>query len=122
EPHDPAPLMGAAAQGRLEVVEALVAVGADVNAQAEALSGDLDQFPFLDGFFADARLTALTPLAYAALYGQHQVYDYLAPKTHARWRREAEALRPARGGVPDPGVRAYLPPQKSTSARQAAGA
>lgn len=70
EASDPTPLMVAAARGRLDIVEVLARAGADVNAVAEDHSGDLDQFPFLDELFGTARLTALTALAYAALYGQ----------------------------------------------------
>src|SRR5262245_56768432 len=87
--NDPTPLMAAAARGRLDVVEALVTSGADVNALAEDLSGELDQFPFLDDFFANARLTGLTALAYATLYGHEQVCDYLAPRTSSHLRQEA---------------------------------
>jgi hypothetical protein len=119
EADEPTPLMAAAARGRLGVVEVLVGAGADVNALAEDLSGELDQFGFLDDFFADARLTALTALAYAALYGQDQVYQHLAPKTDPSLRQEADALRQARAEYPSPDVRSYLAPAKPKPARQA---
>jgi hypothetical protein len=119
EENDPTPLMIAAARGRLDVVELLVGAGADVNAEAEDSSGELDQFPFLDDLFADGRLTALTTLAYAALYGQEQVYDYLASRTAPRLRQEAEALRQARAEHPALVPRPYLEPEKPKSARQA---
>jgi hypothetical protein len=119
EADEPTPLMAAAARGRLDVAEMLVSAGADVNALAEDLSGELHQFPFLDDFFANARLTALTALAYAALYGQEQVYHYLAPRTAPRLRQEAEALRRARAEYPGLAPRPYLAPKKPESARQA---
>jgi hypothetical protein len=119
EADEPTPLMVAAARGRLDVVEALVDSGADVNALAEDQSGELDQFPFFDDFFANARLTALTALAYAALYGQEQVYDYLAPRTAPRLRQEAETLQRARAEHPGLAPRPYLAPAKPRSARQA---
>src|SRR5436305_968444 len=62
EADDPTPLMAAAARGRLDVVEVLVGAGADVNAEADDQYGELEQFPFLDDLFANARLTALTAL------------------------------------------------------------
>ncbi len=120
EANDPTPLMVAAARGRLDVVELMVSAGADVSALAEDLYGELDQFPFLDDLFAVARLTALTALAYAALYGHEAVYHYLAPRTAPRLRQEAEALRRARTEHPAVAARPYLAPEKPRSARQAA--
>jgi hypothetical protein len=120
EANDPTPLMMAAARGRLEVVKVLVNAGADVNALAEDPYGELDPFPFLDDFFAAARVTALTALAYAALYGHEHVYHYLSPRTAPRLRQEAEALRQARAEHPTVVRRPYLAPKKPKSARQAA--
>jgi hypothetical protein len=117
EADDPTPLMMAAAWGRLEAVEALVDSRADVDALAEDLTGELDQFPFLDDFCAEGRLSGLTALAYAALYGSDQVYEYLTMRTKPGLRAEAEALRRARaesGFVPRP----YGAPKKPKSARQ----
>jgi hypothetical protein len=119
EANDPTPLMAAAALGRLDVIEILVGAGAAVNAEAEDESGELDQFPFLDGFLSSARLTALTALAYAALYGQEQVYHYLASRTAPRLRQEAMALRQAWAEHPALAPRPYLAPKKSKSATQA---
>jgi hypothetical protein len=119
EANDPTPLMVAAARDRLDIVEVLVRAGADVNALAEDHSAELDQFPFLDNLFAAARLTALTALAYAALYGHEEVYHYLAPRTDPRLRQEAEALRQARAEHPAPVPQPYLAPEKPKSARQA---
>jgi len=119
EPDDPTPLMAAAARGRLDVVEVLVGAGADANAMAEDQSGELDQFPFLDDFFSSSRLSALTPLAYAALYDNEPVYSYLAPHTAPHLRREAEGLRQARTEHPELAPRPYLAPDKLKSSRQA---
>ena len=119
EINDPTPLMIAAARGQLDVVEVLVSAGADVNALAEDFTGELDQFPFLDDLFAESRLTAMTALAYAALYGQEQVFHYLAPRTAPSLRQEAEALRQAKAAHPDVVPRPYLEPKKPKSAREA---
>src|SRR5690349_15358085 len=89
-------LMIAASGGRLDIVELLIEAGADPNAMAEDLSGDLDRFSFLDDLFAQAKLHAMFPLAYAALYGHQSVYDYLAPLTSAKLRRQAEEVQHAR--------------------------
>jgi hypothetical protein len=119
EVDDPTPLMAATARGRLDVVEILVGAGADVNALAEDQSGELDQFSFLEKLFANARLTALTALAYAALYGHDPVYGYLVPRTAPYLRQEAEAIRHTRAEYPDIAPRPYLAPDKPKSARQA---
>jgi hypothetical protein len=119
EPDEPTPLMVAAARGRLDVVEVLVGAGADVNALADDSYGELDQFTFLDHLAADARFTAPTALALAALYGQEQVYEFLAPRTAPRLRREAEAVRRARAEHPGVVPRPYLEPDKPKSVRQA---
>ena len=119
EINDPTPLMIAAARGQRDVVEVLVSAGADVNALAEDFTGELDQFPFLDDLFAESRLTAMTALAYAALYGQEQVFHYLAPRTAPSLRQEAEALRQAKAAHPDVVPRPYLEPKKPKSAREA---
>ncbi len=119
EADEPTPLMAAAARGRLDVAEVLVGAGADVNAEVEDPCGELDQFPFLDDLFGNARLTALTALALAALYGQEQVYDYLAPRTAPHLRQEAEAVRQARAEHPGPAPRPYLTPDEPKSAGKA---
>src|SRR5689334_14098286 len=56
---DPTPLMIAAARGRLDIVEALVAAGADVNAGVDDQSDELEQFPFLDQLYGEAELHCL---------------------------------------------------------------
>jgi hypothetical protein len=117
---DPSPLMAAAARGRLDVVEVLVNAGADVNAEADDQSGELDQFPYLDGLLEAGRLTAITALAYAALYGQEQIYQFLAPRTAPHLRGEAAAILRARAEHPDFVPRPYLAPEKPKSASQAA--
>jgi hypothetical protein len=93
EADDPTPLVAAAATGRLDVVEALVQAGADVNIVVDDLSGELDQFPFLDELFAVGRLSGITPLTHAVLYRQERVRDYLAPLTATQLRSEAGAIR-----------------------------
>jgi hypothetical protein len=118
EENDPTPLKVAAAHGRLDIVKALVDAGADVNALAEDHSGELDQFPFIDELFADAWLTALTALAYAALYREEQVYRYLALRTAPELRREAEAVRRARAEYPTVEARPYPLPETPKSSRQ----
>jgi hypothetical protein len=120
EAKDPTPLMAAAARGRLDVVKVLVHAGADVNAVAEDHTGELDQFPFLDELFATGRLSGLSPLVAAALYGQEQVYHYLAPRTAALLRREAEAIQAARVAQPGFVPRPYLEPEKPPSTSQRA--
>jgi hypothetical protein len=92
---EPTPLMVAAAQGRLEIVTLLLRAGANVNALCEDLSGELDQFAFLDGLYRHGRLTALTALTYAALYRHQEVLDCLAPLVEPGLRREADEVRRA---------------------------
>lgn len=119
-PEDPTPLMIAAARGRLDVVEALVAAGADVNAQLDDQSEEIDQFPFLDQLYASAELHGLFPLAYAALYRQDAVYDFLTERTAPPLRQQAEAIR--RGGATKAArsIRTYGESAKPTSAAKAA--
>jgi hypothetical protein len=119
EADDPTPLMIAAARGSLQIVERLVAAGADVNAQVDDQSEEMEQFPFLDELYAAATLHGLFPLAYAALYRQQQVYDYLAPRTAAELRKQAEAIRRGASAAA-PAVRAYGEPAKQKSASKAA--
>jgi ankyrin repeat protein len=78
EAGDLTPLMVAAARGDLEIVKALVKASADVNALAEDLSGDLDDFEFLDEAFQQGEVHGLTALIYAVLYGHAEVKKYLA--------------------------------------------
>jgi uncharacterized protein len=92
EAGDVTPLMYAAAGGDLEIVKALVEGGAEVNALAEDLSGDLDEFEFLDEAFQDAELHGLTALIYSVLYGHSDVKKYLAPLTNAELRSQAKAI------------------------------
>jgi len=84
--------MHAAIRGDLEIVKALVAGGADVNALAEDLSGDLDEFGFLDEAFQDGELHGLTALLYATLYGHAEVKKCLARLTNAELRSQARAV------------------------------
>jgi hypothetical protein len=114
------PLMAAAASGRLDVVEVLLEAGADVNAIVDDQSGELNQFPFLDELFAFGRLSGMTALAYAMLYGQKPVCDYLAPRTATNLRREVEAIRQAKAKQPCAAPRPYGAPEKPKSGRQAA--
>jgi ankyrin repeat protein len=120
EPDEPTPLMAAAASGRLDVVEVLVEAGADVNAIVDDQSGELDQFPFLERFFAFGGLSGITPLVYAVLYGQEDVCAYLAPRTATNLRSEAQAVRQAKTAQPSAAPRSYGAPQKPKSASQAA--
>jgi ankyrin repeat protein len=92
EAGDVTPLMDAAAQGNLEIVKALVEAGADVNALAQDLSGDLEEFEFLDEAFQHAELHGLTALVYATLYGHSEVKKYLARLTNAELRAQARAI------------------------------
>jgi hypothetical protein len=119
EPEEPTPLMVAAATGRLDMVEVLVAAGADVNAIVDDQSGELNQFPFLDELFALGRLSGMTPLAYAMLHGQKDVCDYLASRTAAALRSEAEAIRQAKAARPSARPRPHGAPEKPKSASQA---
>jgi len=120
DPNDPTPLMIAAARGRLELVERLVAAGADVNAQVDDQSQEMDQFPFLDQLYAAAELEGLSPLAYAVLYRQQEAYDYLAPRTAPGLRKQAEAIRRAAPAKTAAAIRAYGEPAKPKSASKAA--
>jgi ankyrin repeat protein len=117
---DPTPLMIAAARGRLDVVEALVAAGADVNAQFDDQSDELDQFPFLDQLHAAAELHGLFPLAYAALYRQKNVYDFLDERTAPPLRKRAEAIRQASATKAPRSIRAYGEPARPKSVAKAA--
>src|SRR5947209_11582958 len=92
EAGDVTPLMYAAARGDLDVVKALVEAGADVNALAEDLSGDLDGFDYLDEAFQNAELHGLTALVYAVIYGHTEVKAYLAKRTSAGLRSQAKAV------------------------------
>jgi ankyrin repeat protein len=92
EAGDVTPLMLAAERGDLEMVKALVDGGADVNALAEDLSGDLDEFSFLDEAFASAELHAMTALLYAVLYGHADVKKYLEKLTSPELRAQARAV------------------------------
>jgi ankyrin repeat protein len=92
EAGDVTPLMYAAARGDLDIVKALVEGGADVNALAEDLSGDLNEFEFLDEAFQQAELHGLTALVYAVLYGHTEVRKYLARLTNAELRSQARAV------------------------------
>jgi hypothetical protein len=112
--------MAAAARGRLDVVEVLVQAGADVNAVVDDPSGELDPFPFLDELFACGRLSGITPLAYAVLYGQKCVCDFLCPRTAASLRSEAEAMRQVKAAQPPAALRPYGTPEKPKSASQGA--
>src|SRR5689334_15476408 len=96
EAGDVTPLMYAAIAGSIEVVEAPVAAGADVDTVAEDLSGDLDQFTFLEPLAQQGKVRGMTALAYAILYGNVEVGEFLAPRTDPPLRREAELLRRAR--------------------------
>src|SRR2546421_6598467 len=100
EAGDVTPLMDAAARGDLEMVKALVAAGADVNALAEDLSGDLDEFDYLDEAFQNAELHGLTALVYAVIYGHTKVKAYLAKMTSPELCSQAKAVeRRARDAV-----------------------
>jgi ankyrin repeat protein len=92
EAGDVTPLMCAAARGDLEIVRVLVEAGADVNALAEDLSGDLDEFTFLDEAYQEGELHGMTALLYATLYGHAGVRKYLAPLTSAELRSQARAV------------------------------
>jgi ankyrin repeat protein len=120
EADEPTPLMEAAAHGRLDMVEVLVAAGADVNALVDDQSGELDPFPFLEELFASGRLSGMTPLAYAVLYGQKHVCDYLIHQTVITLRSEAEALGQAKAAQPSGRPRPQGTPKKPKSASQAA--
>jgi Ankyrin repeats (many copies) len=100
EEGDPTPLMYAAARGRLDVVRVLVAAGADVNVVAEDLL-DLPPLPFLEPLYESATLWGMSALAYAAGYGRDAVCDFLAPRTSATLRRQANAVRRARAAYLD---------------------
>ena len=95
EEGDPTPLMYAAARGRLDVVRILVEAGADVNVVAEDLL-DLPPMPFLEPLYQSAALWGMSALAYAAGYGHDAVADFLATRTSAELRRQADAVRGAR--------------------------
>jgi hypothetical protein len=87
-----------------------------VNGLVDDLSGELDQFPFLENLFADGLLSGITPLAHAVLYGQERVYVYLAPLTAIALRTEAEVIAKAK---PSGALWPYGAPAKTTSASQA---
>src|SRR5262249_55869419 len=93
EADEPTPLMAAAASGRLDVVQVLVGAGADVNAVADDQSGELDQFAFLEDLLPLGGFSGMTALAYATLYGQKPVCDYLTPLTATNLRSEVDAIR-----------------------------
>jgi ankyrin repeat protein len=92
EAGDVTPLMYAAARGDLEMVKALVEAGADVNALAEDLSGDLDEFDYLDEAFQNGELHGLTALVYSVIYGHTKVKAYLAKLTDAKLHSQAKAV------------------------------
>jgi ankyrin repeat protein len=96
EADDVTPLMYAAAAGELEIVEALVGAGADVNALANDFSGDLDEFGYVAEAFADAELYGLFALAYAVIYRHDEVFEYLSPLTSEELREQALGLRKRR--------------------------
>jgi ankyrin repeat protein len=89
---DVTPLTYAAERGDLGVVRALVEAGADVDALAEDFSGDSDRFECLDAAFQNGELDGLTALVYATLHGHAEVVRYLAGRTAARLRSQAEGL------------------------------
>ncbi len=110
EEGDPTPLMYAAAQGRLDIVRILVTAGADVNVVAEDLL-DLPPLPFLEPLYESAALWGMTALAYAVGYGRDAACKFLAPRTAATLRRQADAVRRARAAylaALDPKKRAAL--------------
>jgi hypothetical protein len=119
EAEEPTPLMMAAAQGRLDIVEVLIQAGADVNAVVDDMSGELDQFRFLEELFAMGRLSGITALGYAVLYGHERVCDYLSPRTATALQSEAEAIRQAKAAQPVTAPRPYFAPEKPKSASQA---
>jgi hypothetical protein len=116
EEGDPTPLMYAAARGHLDVVRALVAAGADVNVVAEDLL-DLPPLPFLEPLYESATLWGMTALAYAVGYGRDAVCDFLAPRTSAALRRQADAVRRARAAYLD----ALDPEARAASERRLLG-
>jgi hypothetical protein len=122
EPDEPTPLMVAAARGDLSIVEVLVDAGADPNTQVDDQSGESEQFAFLDRLFATGKLECLFALAYAVLYDQPKVRDYLAPKTAPQLQTQADAIERAKGRMQAP-VRPcgepQIPNQKTKSAARA---
>jgi ankyrin repeat protein len=92
EEGDVTALMYAAQRGDLEIVKALVEGGADVNALAEDLSGDLDEFAYLDEAFQAADLQGMTSLVYAILYGHNRVKTYLFKLTNPELKKQARAV------------------------------
>lgn len=92
ERNDVTPLMSAAQRGDLEIVKALVEGGADVNALAEDLSGDLDEFEYLDEAFQAAELHGMTAVVYAIIYGHTKVKTYLFKLTKAELQKQAKAV------------------------------
>jgi ankyrin repeat protein len=92
EAGDVTPLMAAATRGDLEIVKVLVEAGADVNALAEDLSDDLDEFEFLDEAFQEGELHGMTALLYAVLYGHTEVKKYLSKATSPGLRAQAKAV------------------------------
>jgi ankyrin repeat protein len=92
EAGDVTALMYAAQRGDLEIVKALVEGGADVNAVAEDLSGDLDEFEYLDEAFQAAELHGMTALVYAIVYGHTKVKTYLFKLTNPKLQKQAKAV------------------------------
>jgi ankyrin repeat protein len=92
EAGDVTPLMAAASRGDLEIVKALVEAGADVNALAEDLSDDLDEFEYLDEVFQNAEAHGMTALLYAVVYGHAEVKAYLTSLTDPGLRAQARAV------------------------------
>lgn len=98
EAGDVTTLMAAAARGDLDVVKALVESGADVNALAEDLSGDLDAFPFVEEAYQFAELHGMSALLYALLYGHEEVRQYLYDRTDRDLRAQCDAVARRAGG------------------------
>jgi ankyrin repeat protein len=110
EAGDVTPLMSAASRGDLDIVQALVEAGADVNALADDLSGDLDAFPYLEEAFQNAELHGMTALVYAVLYGHAEVKAYLSRRTGPELRAQAKAVeRRARRHGRDRDIRRSFP-------------
>jgi hypothetical protein len=99
EEGDPTPLMYAAALGRLEIVQALVEAGAEVNVIASPEPGlELPELPFLDPLMERGEIqpAVLCALAYAVGYGRTGVASFLQPYTSGELQRVAAAVGAAR--------------------------